>query len=374
MAGFRLDVSGSVRFFLLAAGCTLTLAAVAGDWRQSISVPFTYEADSNPTLAAQNSTVLRRARVVPDFKLNGSFGADEIWTNLSLMIERSSDKNISLPRQDPSLQFGWRRLTQKGEYGLVAKYKEASTRVSELEESGLIVKDGTRKTQSLAGNWRAAISERSSLAATADYSTVTYDSGTLPGSSNTSLSLNYTYGWTERIEPFLRLTTSHYVQNNATTASNNTTLMGGAQIKVSDNFDWTIQAGTSRVSGATSTDRWQGSLALHHSGQRSAASFEIGRSIGATGASGFVESDRLKANWSYTAGVHTQVGLDASRVNTKSLLPNTMNHLGLWASQELSPYWNARLSYQYKLRQQVGQASTTSALLGLSLVYAHPDF
>ena len=51
-----------------------------------------------------------------------------------------------------------------------------------------------------------------------------------------------------------------------------------------------------------------------------------------------------------------------------------MNQLGFWASQELSPYWNARLSYQYKQRQQVGQASASSALLGLSLVYAHPDF
>jgi hypothetical protein len=374
MAGLRLDAACSVRFFLLAAGCTLTLAAVAGDWRQSISVPFTYEADSNPTLAAQSSTVLRRTRIVPDFKLNGSFGADEIWTNLSLMVERSSDKNISLPRQDPNLQFGWRKLTQKGEYGLVAKYQEASTRLTELEESGLIVKDGTRKTQTLAGNWRAAISERSSLAATADHSTVAYDSGALPGSSNTSLSLNYTYGWNERIEPFVRLTASHYLQNNATTASNNTTLIGGAQFKVSDNFDWTVQGGTSRISGATSTNHWQGSLALNHTSQRNTTSFEIGRSVGATGASGFVESDRLKANWSYAVGARTQVGLDASRVDTKSLLPNTMNQFGLWASQELSLYWNARLSYQYKQLQQAGQATASSALLGLSLVFAHPDF
>jgi hypothetical protein len=343
----------------------------------------TLESDSNPTFAPNNSARLQRTKIAPDYKLTGTFGVDEIGTGLGLQIEQSSDKNISQPRQDPTLFLNWRRVTETGELGLATKYEEASTRASELNQSGLVVRDGTRKTQSLSGNWRASISERSSLVANADYSGVAYDSGTLTSYSNTTLSLNYTYAWKERIEPFLRLVASHYKPDGTpvtapvvapVVASDNTTLTGGVQFKVSDNLDWTAQAGTSRISGATSSNRWQGSFVLRYTGERHAATFEAGRSISASGEGGFVESDLVKGNWSYAIDARARAGIDASRRDSKSVLPNTMNQLGVWASQELSPFWNARLSYQYTQRLQSGLAAASAGLLGLSLSYTHPDF
>jgi hypothetical protein len=335
----------------------------------------TVESDSNPTFAPTSSAKLRRTKVAPDYKLTGTFGVDEIGTGLGLQIEQSSDKTISQPRQDPSFFLNWRRLTETGELGLSTKYDETSTRISELNQSGLIAKDGTRKSQFLAGNWRSTISERSSLAANADRTAVAYDSGALTSYSNTTLGLNYTYAWNERLEPFLRLAVSHYKPDGTTAAaSDNTTLTGGVQFKVSDTLDWKAEAGNSKISGTTSSSGWQGSFVLRHTGQRHTATLEASRSISASGTGGFVESDLVKGNWSYAIDARTHAGIDASRRETKSLLPNTMNQLVVWASQELSPFWNMRLSYQYTQRLQSDLATASAGLLGLSLVYTHPDF
>ena len=212
---------------LVVAACTLgNTPAVAAGWQHSISLPMTVELDSNPTLAPNNSSPrLQRTRIVPDYKLSGTFGIDQIGAGLALLVERSSDRIVSLPRQDPSLFLNWQRTTSTGEFGLSTKYQEASTSSSELNEAGLIVRDGTRKTQSLSGNWRSAISERSSLGASVDRTSVAYDSGTLTNYSNTSLSLNYNYLWSERIEPFFRISTSRYIPEGRMAISSNSTTL-----------------------------------------------------------------------------------------------------------------------------------------------------
>jgi hypothetical protein len=366
---------------LLVAGCALGASAVAADWQQSISVPMTLESDSNPTLAPGNGAKIKRTRIAPDYRLTGAFGLDEIAAGLALQIERSSDKNISQPRQDPTLYLNWRRLTQTGEFGLATKYQEASTRTSELNESGLTVRDGTRKTQSLGGNWRSTISERSSLAASADLTTVAYDMGTLTGYSNTSLSLSYNFAWSERIEPFLRLAVSHYVPDGtAGFSSDNRSLTGGLRVIANENMEWTAQLGRSRLTSPTnpanhaSTSGLEGSFAFRRTGQSHVATIEFSRSVGASGTGGYIESDQLKASWSYTIGARNQVGLDASRRNTKNLLPNTMNQLSAWATHELSSLWSARLSGQYMQLEQSAQPHLSSAVFGLSLIYTHPNF
>lgn len=335
----------------------------------------TLESESNPTLVLNGGAKLGRTRVVPDYRLSGTFGVDQVGAGLALQVERSSDRNISLPRQDPSLFLNWRRQTLTGEFGLSTKYQEASTGTSELSETGLIARDGTRKTQSVSGNWRSAISDYSSLAANADRTSVAYDSGTLTNYTNTSVGLTYSYVWSERSEPFFRLETSHYAPDGAAagTSSTSNTLTGGVQVKISENLGLTAQAGRRKVSSA-GPGVLQGSIAFRHTGQNQSTMLEVSRSSSASGAGGFVESDLLKGGWSYNIDARTQSGIDVSRNNTKGLAANTMKQLGAWVSHELSPHWIARLNYQYRQRQQSGTPDASSGLLGLSLIYSHPDF
>lgn len=365
----------SVVSLLVAAWFMGGAPAFAGGWQHSISVPMTLESDSNPTFSPNSSTNIWRAKASPSYTLTGSFGVDEIAAGLSLQVERPSDKNIGQARQDPSIFMNWQRLTTTGGLGLATKYIEASTRDSELNETGLIVLDGTRKTQSLSGNWRLNLSERSSLSANADFTNVAYSSGTLFGYRNTSVGLSYNYSWSERIEPFVRITYSHYAPEGSIAASSeNSTLSGGIRVKASENFNWTMQGGSNRTSGSSNVTGRQGSFALNYSGERDTLALEVSRSSSASGQGGFVQSDAIKGSWNYAINARTRINLDATRLNSKSVVPNTMNQLGASISQELSPFWRANLSIQNRQRQQSSLPTASSNVLGLSLTYNHPDF
>jgi hypothetical protein len=370
-------VSGRGARLLLATGGFLagTGVAVAGDWRHSVSVPMTLEHDSNFTLNPTNKAGITRTIIAPTYNVVGTYGVDELTAGLGLRIEQSSAQSISANREDPNLLLGWRRQIETGELGLTAKYAEVSARTAELAETGLVVRDSTRKTQSLAGHWRRAVSERSNLAAAVDYTAVTYNAGALNDYNNASASFNWGYAWSERIEPFLYLAASHYdPQSGALAASNNAIVMGGVKRKVSERLEWTAQAGMSKVSGRTSTTGSQGSFALRYLGTRYDMTLDAGRATSPSGTGGFVESDQIKGTWSYAYDQRSRLGLDASWRDTKGTIPNTLRQVGAWVSRELTPFWNARLSLLHRQRQQNGQPDASSSVVGLSLVYSHPNF
>jgi hypothetical protein len=98
---------------------------------------------------------------------------------LGLNVVRSSDTSIVRNREDPKLLLGWQRDTEKGAYGLTASYVESSTLSSAVQETGVIATDGTQKQSTLGGNWRTAVTERSSLIDEVEYTNVDYDIGSL---------------------------------------------------------------------------------------------------------------------------------------------------------------------------------------------------
>ena len=360
---------------LAVTGSLGSLSALAGGWHQSISLPITLEYDTNPTLSSTDKTELWRARFAPAYNLTGTFGLDEFKAGLGVMIERPSDRNVVAARQDPNLALGWRRLTETGEYGLTAKYDKASTQSTELQETGRVVRDGTRTTKSLLGNWRSAISERSTLAADAQHTAVAYDSGTSTSYKNLSTGLTFSHAWSARAEPFLRVSASRYEPDSALVSSSNLyTVMGGLKYLSSENLEWTAQAGVARVSGSASDTGWLGSFVMRYVAARSDYSLDIGRSVSPSGEGGFIQSDQAKGAWTYSIDALTRAGLDASVRKTKGTSPNTMHLLGAWVSHDLSHFWSSRLYYQYKQRQQTGQDNASANVLGVTLVYTHPDF
>lgn len=360
---------------LAACGGLGGLPVRAAGWQQSISLPITLEYDTNPTLAATGGTASWRARVAPAYSLTGTHGVDELKASFGMMVERPSNKAVLAERQDPNLSLGWRRQTETGEFGLAAKYDRASTQLTALEETGLVVRDGTRTTKSLVGDWRAALGERSSLAADVQYRSVTHDRGTLIDYGNLTAGITYSHAWSARAEPFLRMTASRHEPDSVLfSASNHYTVMGGVKYKASEVLEWTAQAGASRVYGRASDTGWLGSVAMRYLGARAEYTLDIGRTIAATGEGGFVENDQIKGGWAYAVDALTRAGLDASARKSRGLTPNTMRQTGAWISRELSPLWSSRLYYQHKKRRQAGFSETSANVLGVTLVYTHPQF
>lgn len=352
------------------------LPVMADNLQQDVSVSFGAEYDSNPALMTSNEEGVWRAKITPSYSLIGTYGADEYKARLSLNLERSSNATLSANREDPSLLLDWRRQTETGEFGLAAKYEEVSTRVTELSESGLISADGTRAAKSLAGNWRSALSERSTLAADAEYKDVSYDGGAYTDYSNLAGGVTYSYLLSERAEPFLRAAASHYEPDGSLGSSSDYySIVAGLKWKATERLDWSVQAGANRVTGQTEDNGWQGNFALNYEiTPRANMAMEMGRYVSPSGEGGFAESDQVKGSWGYAISERTRSGIEAYWRDYKGATPSTIYQLGAWVSHELSPFWNARFSYQHKQREQDGLPNASANLLGVTFVYTHPDF
>lgn len=377
-AAFRLYVSSRAQYLLLAAGCIFGSVPVqAGDWQQSVSSPATLEYDSNLPLSATKKQGVSRVVFVPAYSLAGNYGIDELKAALSLSVERSSDQSVSLNREDPSLQFGWRRLTETGDFGLTTKYDQVSSRHAELQETGLATADSSRKTWFLGGSWRSAVTELSTLTTDAGYKTVRYDAGTQTNFNNISAGISWNHTWSERIEPFLRFSVSHYDPDKTTATaatSDYYAATAGVKVKASEHLEWTAQGGRDRVVADTTNTGWQGSLSTQYRGDRYDAALQLGRSVTTSGDGGFVASDRVAGTFSYAIDERSGLGLSASWQDNKSNTPNTVQQLGAWASRELSPFWHARLYYDHKLRSENHQPAAVGDVLGATLVYSPPGF
>lgn len=359
--------------------CLPSANAYAGSWRAAASAPMTVEYDSNPLLAADSNKAVVRSIIAPDYSLIGTFGRDELRFGLGLNLQRSSDSSIVLDREDPDLQLGWQRENELGSFGLTAKYAESSTLSNALENTEVVNTDGTQKKYTLGGNWNAQLSERSTLANDTKYTYVSYDIDTLTGYNNLSSSLSWNYAWSERVEPFTRFSISRYEaheakDNSVSASSNSYSPAAGVKLVFSEQLEGSFNLGVNQVSGSGDGPRGQGGFELHYIGERFDTLINVARSTVVSGEGGNVETSTVGGSWSYAFSETGRLGVDASWQDSKGETPNTLQQLSIWASRELSPFWNTRLSLMHKQRQQDGLPDAHANILGVSLIYSHPDF
>lgn len=348
--------------------------AHAAVWQSSIAVPSTVEYDSNPTLATSGEKGVTRTIIAPDLGLVATSGQDEFQFGLGVYVVRSSDTSIVSNREDPRLKLGWQHETETGAFGLTARYEESSTLSSTVQETGVVAPDATQKMTSLAGNWRMALSERGTLLDEIQYSHVTYDTNTLTDYNELSNRLSYTYAWSERMELFTRLGAKRYEPEEGSTvsSSNSYTPDIGMNYQFSERLRGSVYVGANEISGTDSGPSAQGGFTVNYSGERVETGIDAGRTTLASGDGGFVEVDSVRGTWSYAIDEIRRTGFDASWQDTKGQTPNTLRNYGAWISQELSPFWIARLSYTYKERRQDGLPDATANVVGLTLTYSYP--
>jgi hypothetical protein len=351
-------------------------AAYAATWQSTIAIPTTVEYDSNPVLVPDaDKKGVTRTIIAPDLSLVGTSGRDQWNVGLGLNVVRSSDTSIVKDREDPRLLLGWQRETEKGAYGLTASYVESSTLSSEVQETGVITTDGTQKQWTVGGNWRTALTERSSLEDVVEYTSVDYDINTLTPYDELSNRLGWNYAWSERVELFTRLAVSRYEPQSGSgiSSSNSYTPTTGLNFKISERLEGTAYVGANQVSGSDSGPTGQGGFNLHYTGERFDSSFDASRSTIANGDGGFVESDNLRGTVSYSLSELSRVGLDTSWQKFKGTQPGNLRTFNAWASREISPFWVARLSYTYKQRQEDGFPDASANVVGLTLTYSYPE-
>ncbi|WP_166359482.1 hypothetical protein [Pseudomonas akapageensis] len=369
-----LRTTGVVTAILILPYSGLTYAAT---WQSAIALPMTVEYDSNPLLLTENEKGVTRTIIAPDYSLVGTSDLDQFRFGLGVNVERSSDSSIVSDREDPTLQLGWQRETERGGYGLTAKYVEVSTLSTAVQETGVVVAtDGTQKAYSLGGNWSTKLSERSTLVNETDYTNVKYDIDSLTDYDEIGTRFSLNYAWSERVVWFTRFGVRHYEPAGGAglDSSDSYTPTTGLDFQISERLEGTLHAGVTHVTGAQSGSSGIGGLLLHYKGERIDTSIDAGRNTIASGDGGYVEVDEARGTWSYALAETSRVGVDASWQDSKGKTPNTLYNYSAWASRELSPFWIARLSLAYKERQQNGLPDANEDVFGVTLIYSHPDF
>lgn len=349
----------------------------AAIWQSAIAVPTTVEYDSNPLLLTSGEEGVTRTIIAPDYNLVGTFGRDQLTFGLGLQVLRSSDTNVQDDREDPNLRMGWQRQTETGAYGLLAQYNESSTLSGAVQDTGVVTTtDGTQKLYALTGNWSHALTERTTLENVTRYSRARYDVNSLTGYDELSNDVTLTYAWTERTSFFTGFGARRYEPEDDTTSTavNNYIPTVGVKYQFTDALEGTAHVGVNKVSGSQGGQRGEGGVLLRYATDRTDASFTAERSTVASAlGGGFAEIDTVRGVWSYALTELNRVGLDAAWQDSKGSTPNTLYTYSAWASHELSPFWDLRLSLMYKERQQDGLPDAVGKIAGLTLTYRLPD-
>jgi len=364
-----------LRILIIAVGLLLVpMPAWAEQWKQGVSVHQSVGYDSNPDLAPSGEKGIWRGRLSPSYALTWSDGLSEWVGSASLLLERSSDRDRSQDRKDPSASLGWKRFTEFGEVSLQASYDEASTRVTELEESGLVVADGTRERTRFVGGWRRSLSAYTDMAWTADYTDVEYDGGSLVDYRAVSLGVTLDTALSPRTGGFVSLSTSRHDPDDDTDTSSLHSLMLGLRWNSSARALWSVQGGIASTDGEDDGVSGQGAISLAYDTERGAINLQAGRSVTSSGLGGYAEADYARAALSYALDETRSIGADVSWRRVDDRASNTLRQFGLWANQELTPRWSARLSYFAKQRDSHGLGEATAHVVELALRFSHPSF
>ncbi|HDS0927047.1 TPA: hypothetical protein QDZ23_001680 [Pseudomonas putida] len=352
-----------------------TDAVLAANWQSTVVVPTSVEYDSNPLLLTSGEKGITRTIIAPDYTLIGTFDRDELRLGLGMHVLRSSDTDIVDDREDPDISLGWQRTTERGRFGLVARYNESSTLSGTVLDTGVITTDGTQKLYTLTGNWSQAVTERSTLSNETTYNRARYDISTLTGYDELANVFTWTYAWNERADLYTRFGARRYEpeQDLTATASNSYTPAVGVKYQLAEGFSADAHIGVNQVSGDGGGRRGEGGVALLYTGPRADASLTAERSTVASAEGGFAELDQVRGVWSYALTELSRVGADAAWQDSKGQSPNTLQTYSVWASRQFSPYWDLRLSLMYKERQQDHVPDATAAIVGLTLTYRYPD-
>ncbi|WP_028634085.1 hypothetical protein [Pseudomonas parafulva] len=353
----------------------LTGSALAATWQSTVVVPTSVEYDSNPLLLPSGEKGVTRTLIAPDYTLIGNFGRDELRFGLGLHVLRSSNTNVVDNREDPDISLGWQRTTERGQFGLLARYNESSTLSGTVLDTGVVTTDGTQKLYTLSGNWSQAVTERSTLSNETTFNRARYDISSLTGYDELANVSTWTYAWSERADVYTRFGVRRYEpeQDLTATASNSYSPAVGVKYRISENFSADAHLGVNKVSGPQGGRRGEGGVSLLYTGARTDASLTVERSTVASAQGGFAQLDQVRGVWSYALDELTRVGADAAWQDSKGQIPNTLQMYSVWASRQFSPYWDLRLSLMYKERQQDLQGDATATIVGLTLTYRYPD-
>ena len=369
---------------LFVMGLTVLPSSLSAmEYTAGFFIPVSVNYDSNIQMADSNEESVVFYNVIPRVTFVGSDGVNTINFNGSVLLQRSSDEDISEDRKDPNLGLSWVRGFERGEFSLSTNYSKTSTRVSEQRVTGLVFSDGSAISRSYNADLSYLISEKLTMSTGLGYQETVFSGAGLDdfNSKNFNVRLNYLYS--EKLTPFVQFTLSRFenetntlsneivseLDNNGTSVSRN--ILVGFDYKASPQLDYSVAVGMNRVSSAG--NGWVGNANINYViDERSTFAGSISRNVTPSGLGGFLEVDNLSLNYQYDINQKNHLGADANWSITRDVNDSSFKRLNGFYGYDLSDDWGVRTYVQYRTLQAVG-VDANAYLIGVSLSYNHPQ-
>jgi hypothetical protein len=355
---------------MLLMGLPETGWAEAMQFAYSNSMSMSY--DTNPNMSQTRPKGTWRVSAKPRLNLDSRIGRDDYSANASLYLEHSGDTVLSGDRVDPDLSLTWFRDGPTASFGLSAAYQTASTRVTELADTGLVSADQTRSTASLSANYVKQFSELLSLGANAGYSQVGYSgTGSLVDYSTFSSGLTLTRAISDRISVHAGVSTTRYAPRQGTASSSSSGTIG-TNMSVSNRLTASVHVGVNHASTTRKYGLIGGAAINYDLGERSALSASVDHSVTPSGIGSFAKSSLVTGLWTYGLSERLFVSSNASWRKDYSGAKPLTKQFGVGLDDVFDNAWRLRLSYEYRSIDQPGPGNAEGHQFFVTLAYANP--
>lgn len=339
---------------------------------QQASIPMGVEHDTNPRMSSTDKQSIWRYIATPRYSIAAVSDQNRWYSDISLRLERSSDKRLSVEREDPNVVVGWQRDGERDRFSLIGRYNEASTRFTEFDETGLVDNDTSSTTKSVGANWSRVLTERLNFSFGGQYLKTSYSGGSFTGYTTKSLNSTLTYDFNERVRPFIQLGLTDFNpdgQGRSNTKSQN--YLVGTHVDISPRLTASASAGINHLSSAGN-----GRIAnanFNYAGERYGLRGSIERSVSASSIGNFQEADRLSLGYNYDLSDKSRLGTDFTWRKNNSLNDSETKQLSGFYSRDLTEFWQMRLSLQTRKIKNTN-SSANGNVAGITLTYNIPEF
>jgi len=351
---------------------------------QGASVLFNAEHYSNIDLDTEDEQSAWVYTVAPGYRITAGQDKSQLFLNANLNIERSSDKDLSGDREDPNVRAGWGRDYDKGSVGLVATYAKASTRITELTDSGNVTEDGSSIGRSIAATWIHSLTEKLGMSFEGRHLRQDFTGDQLSDYRLNSLSSEFLYELSEQTSPFVRVSLNQFHPlddidvNVRTEKINYQNYLAGANFILSPKLSFSAGAGVSHIEEYSDIEedgnRWIGLSSVTYQGEKYRLDGAVERSISPSSEGILRESDSFLLGYSYDLSDRSHWGVDLSLNKNKTGDRSESQQIGAWYSRDLSELWQMRLSARLRTIDSDEEDSADGNIIGISFRYDTPSF
>lgn len=277
--------------------------------------------------------------------------------DVELRFERSSDRQIIDDREDPTVELFWTYEGQRNAFDATASSSAIPARLVEFEETGIAGTNGTRRQDSVRGNWEHAWDPRTDVRSLVDIARTRYEGIDLVDYTTVQLRSEAERNLTERhsVRATARLLTLDPTPQRAANSSPGAlpdsrlvSAAGGTRYSLSPL--WRIDG----EFGLVLSERLDREVDLNwtlraaYDRERLRLTAQLRRSTEPSGVAELLTGDALQAELSYDHSPRTSLHGRGSYRRNRSPNRNESLRLGLEHRYRLTPQWTVKSLWEYR--------------------------